>query len=57
MPVKGAEGAAKLFTLDGQAVFCYRGLFRHPVRIVDCKLSMNDCALVNKNWTVDGVKF
>ena len=42
MSVKGAEGAAQPFTLDGQAVFCYKPLFRHPVGIVHGQLGMDD---------------
>ena len=39
--VKGAEGAAKPFTLDGRAVFCYVPLLRHPVRVIDRKLGVD----------------
>ena len=42
MSVKGAEGAAQPFTLDGQAVFCYSRLFRHPVGIVHGQLGVDD---------------
>ena len=42
MSVKGAEGAAQPFTLDGQAVFCYSSLFRHPVDIVHVQLGVDD---------------
>ena len=42
MSVKGAEGAAQPFTLDGQAVFCYSPLFRHPVGIVHGQLGVDD---------------
>ena len=42
MSVKGAEGAAQPFTLDGQAVFCYCPLFRHPVGIVHGQLRVDD---------------
>ena len=46
MPVKGAEGAAQPFTLDGQAVFCYSRLFRHPVGIVHGQLGMDDSSVL-----------
>ena len=42
MSVKGAEGAAQPFTLDGQAVFCYCPLFRHPVGIVHSQLDVDE---------------
>ena len=42
MSVKGAEGAAQPFTLDGQAVFCYSRLFQHPVDIVHRQLGVDD---------------
>ena len=42
MSVKGAEGAAQPFTLDGQAVFCYSRLFRHPVGVVYGQLCVDD---------------
>ena len=42
MSVKGAISSAKPFTLDGQAVFCYSRLFRHPVSIVHGQLGVDD---------------
>ena len=42
MSVKGAEGAAQPFTLEGQAVFCYSPLFRHPVGIVHSQLGVDE---------------
>ena len=42
MSVKGAIGAAQPFTLDGQAVFCYSPLFRHPVGIVHRQLGVDN---------------
>ncbi len=42
MSVKGAEGAAQPFTLDGQAVFCYSRLFRHSVGIIYGQLGVDD---------------
>ena len=42
MFIKGAEGTAQPFTLDGQAVFCYSRLFQHPIGIVYGQLGVDD---------------
>ncbi len=41
LPVKGAEGAAKPFTLDGRTVSCYVPLIRHPVGVIDRQLGVD----------------
>ncbi len=46
-PVKGAEGTAQPFTLDGQAVFCHSSLFRHSVGAVHSQLGVNDSPVLS----------